>query len=316
MPSNYFGRRLSLITPPVAPTAATLTLVITSGAVTLINGGMTAVTVTDGTNPVTGCTLIISDGTKASASGQNVTGTAESGTYTVTATKASYTNSSPVTFTCSGGCLILDPNSGTNTIINLGAVTTWNDSAGNMFVGTGTYKTGGVNGQNAVTFNGTTDAFASPSLTSYNNGTFYEFMCLVPTSSSASNRNLTSLNVSSTSGYTTSIDTSNLQRMSTFDGSAHNTTNATLSLSTPYYLTSAENIANSQILIANNTTTNTSGSGYTANGSALTHRVGANSTGLGNFTAMDLYLRLYVNRYPTATERAQIQLRGKTLLGL
>lgn len=307
-------RTVVLLQPSSA--ASVLTLVITSGAVTLINGGMTAVTVTDGTNPVTGCTLVISDGTKATASGQNVTGTAESGTYTVKATRAGYTDSSTVTFTCSGGCLILDPNVGTNTIINAGAVTTWNDSQGNMFVGTGTYKTSGVNGQNAVTFNGTTDAFASPSLTSYNNVTFYEFVCLVPTTSSASNRNVTSLNVSSTSGYTTSIDTSNLQRMSTFDGSAHNTTNATLSLSTPYYLTSAENIANSQILIANNTTTNTSGSGYTANGTALTHRVGANSTGLGNFAAMDLYLRIYVNRYPSSTERAQIQLRGKTLLGL
>jgi len=298
------------------PVSASGTLVITSGAVTLINGGETAVTVTDGTNPVTGCTLLISDSTKAVAVGQEVIGTAESGTYTVTATKAGYTNSSPVTFTCSGNCFILDPASGTNTVVNGGAVTSWADSAGNSFTGTGTYLTSGTNGKPAVSLNGTTDTLASPSTTSYNASFFYELLCIKPTANPASNRSVISSNNGSTSGYICQIDTSNNIRMTVLNGTSHVITGAAVSLNNPHYLTYSIDAANCSVIVDNGSAVTTGTGNYTVNGSALVSRLGCNVGATGNFTACELYLRIFVARTPTATEIAQLQLRGKNLLGL
>lgn len=327
MASNGFYGALQLLhganyNPP-AP--STLTLVITSGAVTLINRGTTAVTVTDGTNPVTGCTLIISDGTKGSTVAQNVTGKAESGTFTVTASKAGYTNSSPVTFTCSGG-LILDLNAalGTNTTTNGASVTSWTDQSTTALAFTEAtnppiYLASGLNAAPAIRFNGTSQLLSTASNNAPINPVSYAFFGGIQTSSDggASNRSVFGNLSAANTGYNVLINTTNQYRWAVGigSGSAALSGGSILAASGHYLTGTFDNGTTTQTARADGTST---GSQSTANVQNTTTvcRVGTNNAGSGNFFPGDIYRILLYNRAPTAPEITQAELTIKTLMGL
>lgn len=157
-------------------------LQITSGPVTLINVGASAVTVTDGTNPITGCTLVISDASKATASGQTVIAkvAATSGTYTVKAQKAGYADSTTVTFTCSGGGILDDKDA--IGLSNGASVTTYTDPDGNTWAeptNAPTYVTNDLNGHASLAFNGTSSRLRAAAAVAKFNGLSMTYGCLV-----------------------------------------------------------------------------------------------------------------------------------------
>lgn len=185
-------------------------LQITNAPTQLINVGATPIIVTDGAVTVTGVTLVISDATKATATGQDLYGKGTSGTFTLTAQKATYSNSSPVTITCTGDA------SGASTysylddkdaigLSNGAAVTTYTDVGGNTWAqATGskqpTYTTAAINSHAAITFDGVDDVLKATATAVVLNNTAFTYAALLkPTNASAAaneqlldNRNTTS----------------------------------------------------------------------------------------------------------------------------
>lgn len=235
MPSSYVGVRLGLLSG-VSFVPGTV-LSITSGNVTILNGGSSAVTVQDDLgNTVTGCTLVFGDGTKATASGQTVTGTANSGTTTVQATKSGYTSSGTVTFTCTGTFFSL--NGDDPALSNGASVTSWTDNLGNAWanaVTPPTYVTGAINGHAAVAFNGSTQNITAPtSIAPLNgNGLIIGLAIKMTSSSPASNEQwLANLDAVNLQGWAVGRSTTNFQRTSYRSGASLNTMSSTTSTMT------------------------------------------------------------------------------------
>lgn len=321
MPSNYFGPRVSLITPLGFP----LTLQITSGAQTLVNGGSTAVTVTDGLNTVTGCALVISDSTKATASAQTVTGTADSGTYSVQATKAGYNTSAPVTFTCLGSLDAL--NADTIGLGNGASVPSWTDSLGIAWTeatNQPTYVTGAINGHNAVAFNGTSQILTAASSISVFNGTTVAVLLLVKevADSPASNEQwLRNMDAGNSEGWNIQRSTTNFQRENYYTAvvTTQTMTAGTNTLTTPNWYRSLYVISQGHqyayvngVLQAGSRTDATYRNCVTAPPSPSIGSSGGANFAKGQLTRIHVW-NLAAN--PSVTTIAQMDLFGKNWLG-
>lgn len=326
------------LTQLVIPATATSTSValspsVTFGAITIVGGnftliqeGLAQLVFNDSLGNVIVPSSVIS-GTPANVtvtSGGLCQGILGTGTSVITASLAGYTDGT-ITITCSGGRIIMDPAVGTNSVVNNDPITSWLDSNSNSFTGTGLtatiYKTSGVNGKPAIVFDGLAGNFQSPAVADYNKASWTELVCLKPTAASATatSRNIISNGNGSTSGYTMQLDTSDKNVLRVFNGSAHVTTGSTTSLNNPHYLLSKYSSGASpqiRISVDAGADTTTTGANYTANAGTFQHRIGSDNSGTGNFTQMELYLRIFINRATTTTEDAQLKLRGKTLLGL
>lgn len=295
----------------------------TSGGLTIPGGDRTLVyygteqlvVLDDSNNPVSGCTMVISDGTKGADHGSyNLFGLGKSGTFQVYFTHSTYTNSAPITITCRPS-IVLDPavglsKTGGGALSDGDAVTGWTDSNGNAFTLTGTYKASGINGKPAVTFNGTSNNVLSPSTTDYNGSTIYEAL-LIKTSSDggSSSRNLVSTLVNANlKGYNFALNTSNFLRGTTGTGSGTSAIGGTgpdTVLSSARAAVTLKCSNGSQALFKNGTAEGTSTSTFAANTVAVQHRLMSSNDGTGNYTGGDLYLRIYVSS-PSSSDYAQV----------
>lgn len=171
-------------------------LQITNAPTTLINIGTVVLTVTDGVSPVTGCTIVISDPTKATAVGQTVSGLGTSGTFTIKAQHASYTDSSPSTVTSTGDKTgsstysYLDDKDAIG-LANGTPISTYTDAGGIPWTQPTTtkrplYTTGAINGHAAITLDGVDDYLRATTPVTSLNDTEFTYMALIkPTNASA-----------------------------------------------------------------------------------------------------------------------------------
>lgn len=319
MPSSFEGTRLALISTMLP------TLVITSGAVTLLHYGSTAVTVTDQAgNAVTGCSLVISDGTKASASGQTVTGLAESGTYTVTATKDGYNPSAPVTFTCDTTALrsLVADDLGLSNGAN---VTSWTDSLSTAWTEATTpptYVTSAVNGHASVAFNGSTQFLTSASAIGTINGASVSVLLLVkPTTAPASNEQwLRSQDITNSEGFNIGRASAGAFQRLNYFATVGSTTTATASTTTlangTWYRALSILSSGAQDNYVNNTvqaggrTDATYRNCVTAPPAALLGKGATGNPAGGELTRVHMWAGAL-----SSTQRAQADLFGKNWLG-
>lgn len=167
-------------------------LQITNAPSTLINVGALLLTVTDGTNPVSGCTFVISDGTKATMSGQYLVGVGSSGTFTLKAQKASYNDSVLSTITSTGGGILDDKD--LIGLANGASVTTYTDLDGNVWsqaTHPPTYATNDYNGHSSIVFNGTSQYLQSGAAVTRLNGAAMTYAAIfTPTSNAPASNEL------------------------------------------------------------------------------------------------------------------------------
>lgn len=333
-----FGPRLGslqgLVTPSfgsvfVPSVVAGGTLVITSGAVTLVNGGTSAVTVTDGTNPVTGCTLVISDSSKGSAVGQNVYGKGTSGTFTVKAQKAGYTDSATVTFTCSSGLILnLDPLLGTNTTTNGAAVTSWADqsaTAGSFAeaVLTPAYESPGPAGLPDILFNGTTSLLSTATVVAAYNPARYTMVDGFQTTvdSPLSNRVVWGNAVSGTGGEQIFITTTNQFQFGARNagGVVSITSGTNAILAAAGHVTTCQyddSVSQMSAWLDSVLVTGSPASVSQSPNTATVARIGIGNGGTSNWCGMHYYGKLKYNRVLTSTERAQAEFTMRLRMGL
>lgn len=158
-------------------------LQITNAPSTLINVGALLLTVTDGSNPVTGCTFVISDGTKAVMSGQYLVGVGSSGTFTLKAQKATYNDSVVSTITSTGGGVLDDKD--IIALPNGASVTTYTDLDGIVWASASppTYAVNDYNGHASLVFDGTSQFLRSNVAVSRLNGSGFSYLkVFTPTS--------------------------------------------------------------------------------------------------------------------------------------
>lgn len=163
-------------------------LQIIAGPSQLLAVGATPISVTDGAVAVTGVTLIISDASKATATGQDLFGKGTSGTFTLTARKTGYGDSSPLTITCTTGAVYDDKDAigqanGTtvSSYTDLGS-NTWADASNGP-----TYLTNIVNGHNVLSFNGSSSKLRANAAVTQLNGVGYTYASLIyPTNATPS----------------------------------------------------------------------------------------------------------------------------------
>lgn len=334
MPSSYEGTRLALIASATVPAQA-LTLSITSGDIAaLIQTGLSDCTVQDNLgNAVTGCTLVSNDTSKCTASGQRLTGVGTSGSTTVYATKVGYNNSATINVTSTGGLIQnMIVGVGGNTTTDGVSLTSWTDQGTAAQTWTEavfppTYKTGGVNGQPYVLFDGTTQFLSSPSTTAYNapSDDCFQVVCVkMSADSPGSNRNLRTsyLDTPTFRGSQFLATTGNAVRLQYGTGAATNTTLTsganTILAANAYYLsgTLRNNGALTQVLYINGVSVVTATNTFRDNNAAIVHRLGCSQVGGTNFAAMQLYNVKKVNRVPATAEIAQLHLAAATLMGL
>lgn len=315
----------ALFVPSVASSG---TLQITSGNVTLWNRGTTAVTVTDGTNPVTGCTLVISDGSKATATAQNVYGIAQSGTYTVKATKVGYTDSATVTFTAAGGLVLdLDPYLGTNTTTNGANVTSWTDQSSTAavfgeLVNPPTYLSSGLNGSPAIVGNGTNQLLSTATTIAALNPARWTLSIGFQSSSDGGGTNRSLLgNLVANTGYNYLLTTTNQARFTVGTGTTtaalSSAANTALAATGHYGLCTYDDGGSSQAswLDATQVPSSPQSTGITPNITTVV-RLFTNNTGTGNFYPGAIYRILLHNLVANSTQQAQLDLTQKLRMGL
>jgi len=168
-------------------------LQITNIPSTLINVGALLLTVTDGSNPVSGCTFVISDGTKATMSGQYLVGVGSSGTFTLKAQKASYNDSVLSTITCTGGGILDDKD--LIGLSNGASVTSYTDLDGIVWASASppTYATNDYNGHSSIVFDGVSQFLRSNVAVSRLNGTGFTYLKVFTPTSTAPSSNEVSL---------------------------------------------------------------------------------------------------------------------------
>lgn len=310
------------------------TLTITTGSLSLIQTGLQDLTVQDNLgNTVTGCTLVIADTSKCTASGQRLTGVGTSGTTTVYATKTGYNDSATITVTSTGGLI-------QNMVVGVGgdtttdgvSLTSWTDQGSAAQTWTEatfppTYKTGGVNGQPYVLFNGTDQFLSSPSTTAYNvaGDDQFQLICLKTTADSPASDRAVRTSYIDTPTFRGSVflaRTNNSVRLQYGTGAASNTTLTssanTILTANHYYISGVlrNNGALTQALYINGVSAATGTNTFRDNNAAVVHRLGCIQAGGSLYAGMQLYNVKKVSRVPTATEIAQLHLAAATLMGL
>lgn len=176
-------------------------LQITNAPSTLINVGALLLTVTDGTNPVSGCTFVISDGTKATMSGQYLVGEGSSGTFTIKAQHAGDNDSALYTVTCTGTGAIDDKDA--IGLSNGASVTTYTDADGIVWASASppTYATNDYNGHASIVFDGISQFLRSNVAVSRVNGTGFTYAKIfTPTSNAPSSNEISFDNRDQTHG--------------------------------------------------------------------------------------------------------------------
>lgn len=325
-----FHKNLVLIVPVLGGGIS-----VTGGALTLIQTGLSQLAFTNAAGtPITPDTVVSSDPAKAQVTnGGLLTGVGTSGSCTITASKIGYADGT-VTVTCSGGLIQnMVVGVGGNTTTDGVSLTSWTDqgTAAQTWaeaVVPPTYKTGGVNGQPYILFDGTTQFISSPSTTAYNvaGDDSFQLICVKTIADSpASNRNLrTSYDGTPTfRGMQFVATTNNTARIQYGTGAAQATIDAnaganTILAANSYYLSSLlrNNGALGQTFYINGVAQTTITNTYRDNGAAVIHRIGVTLAGGLNFAGEQVYNIKKVNRAPTTTEIAQLHLAAKTLMGL
>lgn len=313
-------------------------LQITNAPTTLINIGLVILTVTDGVNPVTGCTIVASDPTKITVSGQTIFGLGTSGTSTIKAQKAGYGDSSLSTVTSTGDKAGAATNSYLDDkdaigLSNGAAISTYTDGGGQTWAqATGskqpTYTTGAINGHAAITFDGVNDVLKATATVPALNDTEFTYMALLqPTNASAvaneqllDNRNTTAgqqggfvlgRNATTlTSDLSYYVPGPTLQQQ--FDGPAMTTGNWTVLIDRV-----SQGNQNRMLdgVVVGTSRTDATYLNPTTN-PPLPTKGGNISTNPGNNFQGPVAIEGFVNRYVPDTERLQIYLRAKTYGGL
>lgn len=176
-------------------------LQITNAPSTLINVGALLLTVTDGTNPVSGCTFVISDGTKATMSGQYLVGVGSSGTFTLKAQKATYNDSVLSTITSTGGGVLDDKDA--IGLSNGASVSTYTDLDGIVWASASppTYATNDYGTHSSIVFDGISQFLRSNVAVSRLNGTGFSYAKIfTPTSNAPASNEITFDNRDQTHG--------------------------------------------------------------------------------------------------------------------
>lgn len=160
-------------------------LQITNAPSTLINVGALLLTVTDGSNPVSGCTFVISDGTKATMSGQYLVGLGATGTFTIKAQHAGDNDSVLYTVTCTGGGILDDKDA--IGLSNGASVSSYTDLDGIVWASASppTYATNDYNGHSSVVFDGISQFLRSNVAVSRLNGTGFTYAKIFTPTSNA-----------------------------------------------------------------------------------------------------------------------------------
>jgi hypothetical protein len=176
-------------------------LQITNAPSTLINVGALLLTVTDGSNPVSGAIFVISDASKATMSGQYLVGVGSSGTFTIKAQHAGDNDSPLYTVTCTGTGALDDKDA--IGLSNGASVTTYTDADGIVWASASppTYATNDYNGHASIVFDGISQFLRSNVAVSRVNGSGFTYAKIfTPTSNAPASNEITFDNRDQTHG--------------------------------------------------------------------------------------------------------------------
>lgn len=158
----------------------------------LFQFGAVALQVTDGVNPVTGFTVVISDGTKATANGSDLIGKGTAGSFNLSVSKSGLTTSVINAVTCSSNCLFDDKDAigqADNTSLASYADSdgiTWAQANGAVQP---KYRTNVINGHSTVQLDGTTQFLQATATHPRLNGAGVMYMALIRPSNAAPTAN-------------------------------------------------------------------------------------------------------------------------------